>query len=640
MRVALLVCTFNRPEYLKQCLWSLERADLGKIDNILIVDDLSTNKETLSLIPYFVANNKKASSQQNKINSGIKGSLLWGYDFLFSGHDLVINLDSDAIVKPQLFNELIKNYIPGTLLTGFHSTNANRDGSQRHVITSETENLYLKESVGGINFCIDKQAYENFVKPVLQIEIGNWDYMACVKAGGAYCLKKSLIQHIGFDSSLNHFENPDVADEFKYWELPQVTLIGVDSNKERLQIAEKKCTENIQFASVKLLHPEIFSKEQYSEFIIKQIYKWVDTTHMLIFQHDGFINNWQAWDNDWLQYDYIGAPWHYNDGMAVGNGGFSLRSKRLMEIVAHDLNINILHPEDHHICRTYRKYLEKTYDIKFAPVEIAEKFAFEGYRQPSKFLKDQFGVHGHSPRTSPVVLSKKKYVFNQFFGLGDILFLVPMARALMDEGNEVLWPIADHYFNIAKHFPDINFVKKSAYPLIPYEHKGRIPTLWGELLPYRFAIELMGLTLKDCMQSKYQIYGHDWNMWRELTYKRDYEAEIRLAKIVLADLNGVKKYQLVNRHYGEASRGMVITPELNSDLLVVQMGTIEGFSLIDWMGIIEGASEIHTANTSVNYLIELMSLEIPVYMYKRGTWGEVGFEHTEALWKNKCWRFK
>lgn len=636
MKVAILIVSFNRPQYLKETLWSIGNADLSQVNQVLIVDSNSTDAETNELLadcPYKVI--KRGESH------GISTNLLTGYEHLFADHDIIINFDSDAVIRPDCINRLLELYQPGTLLTGFHSTTKSSNRADRHIITSHHDCYCMKESVGGINFCIDKQAYINYVKPALQATIphGNWDHQACLKAGGAMCAVPSLVQHIGFESSLNHHENPDVADDFYYYDLPNVTLLGVDSNKERLDIAKEKCTKWLHFGSVVTVNPQISSKEEYSAFIIAEAYKYIETSHVLIFQHDGFVNNWKVWDNDWLQYDYIGAPWWYTDGMDVGNGGFSLRSKRLMEIVATDTGIISKHPEDHVICRVYRKYLETKYDIKFAPIEVAEKFAFEGYRQQTKVLSNQFGVHGPNPRTVAQAVRQDRYIVNQFQGLGDILFLVPLIRALIDEGNAVIWPIADHYFNIAKHFPDIDMRLKSTID-IPYESRFMVNTAYGRLLPYRFAIENMGRKLTQCMQSKYELYGHNYLMWRELIYKRDYDNEAKLKQILLYDLHEPKKYQVINRHFGEVARGRQIIPNPNPALPIIEMGTIDGFSLIDWLGVIEGASEVHTANTSLMYLLELMQLDMPVYVYKRGTWGEVDFEHTRDLWTNDKFIFE
>jgi len=630
MKVAILLTTFNRPEYLRQCLWSLERADLSKVKEILFIDDASTDSEVLKLIDNFSQPHSNKHTYQFKENGGIKRALLYGYEMLFdSGIDIVINLDSDAIVRPDFVERLLEVY-NGGILTGFHCTTLNANGTERHKIIDEYHNQYLKQSVGGINMCISKPVYETYVKPAL-LSPGNWDHNACINVGFAYCLKESVIQHIGFDSSMNHNEAPDVADDFYYWDLPTVTLIGVDSQIERLQHAIDICKKWIRFGEVKLLHEPINSKEAYSKFCIEELYKHVNTSHMLICQHDGYVNNWQAWDNDWLQYDYIGAPWHYNDGMAVGNGGFSLRSRRLMEIVATDKNIQIQHPEDHHICRTYRPYLEKTYGIKFAPIEVAEKFSFEGYLQPTKTLSNQFGVHGNRPRVVPAKpIKTTKYIINQFQGLGDILFLVPMVRALMQEGNTCLWPIADHYFNIAKHFPDLNMVKKSDYHFLPYETKGIVETQFGRMLPYRFASEILGHGFRTMMRDKYDLYGHSHLMWRGLTYSRFSDKENELKQLVGA----TGDYVLINRDFGEQSRGMKSTINYSGEHRVIEMRIIPGFTLIDWLGVVELAHELHISNSSLNYLLELMPLKCNVHIYKRGIWGERDFEYSDYLFTN------
>lgn len=624
MKIGILVCCFNRPEYLRKCLWSLERVQLPEYTEVLLINDGSTDAETVTILAKY-----GKTVHRNYENRGVKESLMYGYDWLFGhGFDLVINFDSDAIIHPSCVTELIKHYKPGTLLTAFHSTTRAANGDERHIIKSTQKHTYLKESVGGINFCIDKAAYKAHIEPALQPSPLNWDHEACKSAGGAYCLKQSLVQHIGFDSTLNHFENPDTADTFYYWDLPDVTLLCIDSHVDRIHEPLRKCTEYIRFGDVQLIHPDIRSKEEYSAYCIDHMHEHIATSHVLVFQYDGYVNNWMAWDNDWLQYDYIGAPWYYQDGMDVGNGGFSLRSKRLMEAASRICKFK--HPEDHHICRTYRREMEAI-GMKFAPREVAERFAFEGYLQPTTFLLDQFGRHGINLRTAPEQpIAKRRYVVNQFLSLGDILFLIPMIRELMLEGNSVLWPIDERYLPMRKHFPDIPFVPKSDYNL-PYEARGRITTEHGELLPYRFASELQGLTLRDCMKAKYSLYHHDYRIWRKLYWKRDYENESRLITL----LNLPEKFNLINQYYGHLGE-LTVQVNVQNDLPQVHMSNIPGYTLVDWLGVVERASEIHMANSSLNYLIELMDIDVPVYLYKRGIWGEQGYEYSDYLFENKC----
>jgi len=621
MKVALLICTYNRPQYLKQCLDSLRRADLSRIDELMIVDDASTNPETLQLIDGFNFKDSHKNLTGKLENKGIKDSLLIGYEQLFQRNDIVINLDSDALVRNDFVDRLISNYpeLGGCILTGFHSVTKNANGTDRHKIKYEANGLYCKESVGGINFCIDKYTYNQYVKPSL-LKIGNWDHNSCISAGGALCLKESVIEHIGFDSSMNHTEQPDVAVNFVPLHLPDVTLLCVDNRPDNIQTALKKCTEFIKFGDIQLLHPDIRSKEAYSEYLVREAYKYVKTEHCLIFQHDGFVNNWQAWSDEFLQYDYIGATWWYNDSMNVGNGGFSLRSRRLMELSASICKLT--HPEDHHICRTYRKELE-AHGMKFAPDEVADKFSYEGYRQPHKKLTNQFGVHKNKTMIKPKSTGRR-YIIGQFASLGDIIWLVPLVRALMDEGNDCIWPVNPEYLSLKKHWPDINFVDKTKHEF-PYESRMPLQTIDGQWIPYRFASENMGKGLDMCMQAKYSLYGHRWEMFRELTWARDRNAEAELMKGL------PKKYILVNRYYGNQAQYQ-ITPQIDSKLPIVEMSARQGFTMLDWVGVIEGAKEIHSANTSLLYILESLKLDMPIHLYSRnGLWGENGFSYTQFL---------
>jgi ASC-1-like (ASCH) protein len=190
-------------------------------------------------------------------------------------------------------------------------------------------------------------------------------------------------------------------------ELPNVTLIGVDCvNLERLQLAADISTKDINFGAVKLLTsiksddhrvieiPHINSTKKYSKFMIKELYKYIDTEFVLVFQYDGFVLNASAWSDSFLQYDYIGGPWYHLGDLRVGNGGFSLRSKKLIDWLGHNwrkVNAHI-HPEDVYISKFARPHLEKE-GMKFAPEEVALDFSIDG-DQRSNVWNGQFGFHG------------------------------------------------------------------------------------------------------------------------------------------------------------------------------------------------------------------------------------------------------
>src|SRR6266478_1272794 len=157
-------------------------------------------------------------------------------------------------------------------------------------------------------------------------------------------------------------------------DLPQVTLVCFENRDPRRSLSLMAgMLEMVNFGDVRWLN----SHTKYSQFVLSELtaYASVRTTHAMYIHLDGFIINPELWDPKWLDYDYIGAPWP--EGMnagRVGNGGFSLRTKNLMQKAALlgwlDMNNDIL------ICCKYREDLEEM-GCKFAPVEEAAKFSVE-----------------------------------------------------------------------------------------------------------------------------------------------------------------------------------------------------------------------------------------------------------------------
>jgi len=132
------------------------------------------------------------------------------------------------------------------------------------------------------------------------------------------------------------------------------------------------------------------SARDYSRFQLRQLADHIGTGHCLIVQWDGFVLDARQWDCAFLDFDYIGAPWpQFADGWNVGNGGFSLRSRRLLD-ACRDPNFEPGHPEDVAICRTNRELLERVHGIRFAGADVARRFAFEreAVHGPT------FGFHG------------------------------------------------------------------------------------------------------------------------------------------------------------------------------------------------------------------------------------------------------
>jgi ADP-heptose:LPS heptosyltransferase len=235
--------------------------------------------------------------------------------------------------------------------------------------------------------------------------------------------------------------------------LSRVTLICIDCSRHgEALVAIQKSMEQCDFASVKFLTDRdmdlgykiqvikilpIKSKEEYSRFVVKELYKYINTEFCLIIQHDGYVLNGKSWSDDFYNYDYIGAPWLYTDGRNVGNGGFSLRSFRLQTIIATDKNIEITSPEDEIIGRLYRHYLENGYGFNFADEETADKFAYE-LRPP---IYDTFGFHGrfHKPYQKTVVVKRQA-------SMGDVILVEPVLHYFHKKGYRVVLDTLDQFY--------------------------------------------------------------------------------------------------------------------------------------------------------------------------------------------------
>ena len=129
---------------------------------------------------------------------------------------------------------------------------------------------------------------------------------------------------------------------------------------------------------------------------------------MLYVQAHAWILHPDLWDDNWLQYDYCGAPWPIvensyitNNGerARVGNGGFSLRSKKLLDLPK-KMNWGLreeqgwANEDGNIVCYYCKEMLEN--GIKYAPLDVACKFAYEN-TVPENIGIKTFGFHRRMP---------------------------------------------------------------------------------------------------------------------------------------------------------------------------------------------------------------------------------------------------
>jgi len=136
--------------------------------------------------------------------------------------------------------------------------------------------------------------------------------------------------------------------------------------------------------------PSLRSREDYSHVVQTQLAPHINTPFVMVMQWDGYPVRPENWTDAFFDYDYIGAPWpQFPAGIAVGNGGFSLRSRRLLKVCL-EPGFQSGHPEDVVICHTNRVFLEEAHGLRFAPLDLAQRFSYERMgRAPQSF-----GFHG------------------------------------------------------------------------------------------------------------------------------------------------------------------------------------------------------------------------------------------------------
>ena len=226
-------------------------------------------------------------------------------------------------------------------------------------------------------------------------------------------------------------------------ELPDVGVVSIDttSNLDGTLRALYTSMGGIKYGSVKLITTEeqikryqsqlegegivlevpvseIKDYNDYNYYVVYNLGNHIDTSHCLLVQPDGFVLFPEKWDNTWLEYDYIGAPWAYVEDAyidpfgnhhRVGNGGFSLRSKKFLDVptkveVPWETNNSdfywmpegvVNYHEDGNVC-VHNRHIFIEQGCKYAPVEVAVRFSQET-RVPECEGITPFGFHYRLP---------------------------------------------------------------------------------------------------------------------------------------------------------------------------------------------------------------------------------------------------
>lgn len=125
---------------------------------------------------------------------------------------------------------------------------------------------------------------------------------------------------------------------------------------------------------------EINSIRDYNQLLLsKRLWRNIQSDRVLLFQWDSFLL--KEGIEDFLQWDYIGAPWRFQ--AHGGNGGLSIRNPKMMLEIIDKVNWTGTPNED----IVYCNYMFEN-GMNLAPREECEKFSVE-----SIFKLGTFGGH-------------------------------------------------------------------------------------------------------------------------------------------------------------------------------------------------------------------------------------------------------
>jgi len=196
-------------------------------------------------------------------------------------------------------------------------------------------------------------------------------------------------EHPALEFVLQNF-NDNLSDEWSF--------VMFHGNKN-IEYTKNICNKIFKKGRIKLVHinTDNLTSSEYSELFYNNIiYDNIPTEIFLVFQTDSIIcKKHKHLINDFLKYDYVGAPWPEGN---LGNGGLSLRKKskmlKVLENCNKNSNNNLFIEEENrfeHEDRIFANDVDrcKPYiDIKKPDYDLSKQFSIEMI-----YNDKSFGVH-------------------------------------------------------------------------------------------------------------------------------------------------------------------------------------------------------------------------------------------------------
>lgn len=182
-------------------------------------------------------------------------------------------------------------------------------------------------------------------------------------------------------------------------------------------------------------------------------------------------------------------------------------------------------------------------------------------------------------------------------GIGDILWLAGAREYLYKQGYKIIWPV----------LPQLLYVKD----YIKHEHLEfvDINSNWQRDFDLVLDFQTADRHFSGSWQhAKYKLIGLDWSDWSSyLKIERNYQKEQELKDL----LQLPKNYAFISKKFGtpphSITKNFIVGNK--TQLPIVNMDFIEGFSLFEWAAIAAEAKEIYSVDSSLFYALEVYNIK-------------------------------
>lgn len=231
----------------------------------------------------------------------------------------------------------------------------------------------------------------------------------------------------------------------------------------------------------------------------------------------------------------------------------------------------------------------------------------------------------------------KTCVIRQPAGLGDILFALKIAYKLKEKGYNIVWPVINEFAWINEYIEGINFCSLDSDFICKDKFSMTESIINNDELFVPLQDADRYFPNESVMIAKYLFVGLDYNNWQDyIKVKRNADKEQKLRDHIGMQDN--IEYTLINNTFGSPPDSVecIHMRNINASGPIIRMHNIPGFSVFDWMGVMERCNIIHTTDTCTIYLIETLKRKQELYMYSR--FNPSNFFHVHKFLK-KQWNF-